>query len=1182
MRHLLLILLSVFFAVTFDDALAQTIAAEGMASFVNAKSSGEFIENKGQIVDQDGDVRADLLFSSNAGEMNIGFLKGGVSYQLCDVQATKNAMISNTDYSEAQSSVVTTNRVDIRWPGANPNCVVRGKGQSVTSYNYYNKHFPEGLTNVHGYAEVYYDNIYSNIDLKYYFVNESIKYDYIIQPGGNAADIVLEFSGANQIQLRDDGSLEIKTSLGTIQEDKPVAFQDGNEIEVKWVLQENRLTFVLGDYDKQKPVIIDPLVRLWGTFHGGSGSEDASDYAIDADGNIILVGYTTSTSGNYMFTSGAQQSTYGGGMYDGFIVKYTASGEKLWATYYGGSGWDGIQSCAIDASGNLYISGFTSSDDAGVIATPGSHQSVLGNDPSPYVDDAFLAKFNSDGQRLWGTYYGGDGSERGESCRLDAAGNIYLAGDTFSTGTNVIATSGAPDQSFNGVTDLFIAKFNSDGNRLWGTYFGANGQDEFVKMAMDLNGNLFIIGQTTSGTGSGLATSGAFQTMGGGSLTVFLAKLNSAGSKLWCTYFSGGFLVDEYCNSLCVDPAGNVIITGSVNGNSTVIPTPGAHQETFGGAEDAYLVKFSTTGQRLWGTYYGGTGTEVAQGCTADSQGNIYICGYSNSYEDNVISTPGAYQEDVHYQFNSPSQDAFMVKFTPEGSRLWGTYYGGNAGDSGDLVSVNEDGEVILFGISSSIFPQYVIASPGAEQTVPDQSAGAGECFIAKFCMGPDAPPINFSAEELNICYGESLEIIATGIGSLSWYDQPVGGNLLATGDTYITQALVDNLTIYVQDSTSCAVSERTVVNIIVHPELIANAGDVQHINCYGESTGSAIALAEGGLLPYQWSWIDLAIADSIATQLTAGVYNAVVTDAIGCTDMVSFEIVQPEEILSSIVQQQSTTCFDGNDASVEVSAAGGIGVLDIFWTETTNNAWLQSNLAAGEYHYTIMDENACAIEFSVVISEPDQIVINQNIQLCFGEVLNVGSNQYAEAGNYQDTLTSSLGCDSLVVTTLNIYPELITNQEITLCEGESLTVGNSVYVVGDTYSDILIASTGCDSLVNTQLNFIIPSGCADPLACDYDPLSTCGGTSCDYSCYGCTDASAYNYDIASTIDNGSCLYCTADFNQDGTIDILDINIFLDSFGCLNNCPTDLNGDNIITATDLVIMIGQFGVVCGE
>jgi hypothetical protein len=215
-----------------------------------------------------------------------------------------------------------------------------------------------------------------------------------------------------------------------------------------------------------------------------------------------MTGHTPSTSG--IATAGAHQTIYGGSSTDAFLVKFNSSGVIQWGTYYGGEGVDIGYSCATDASGNVYMAGDAQQQNlpASGISTIGAHQSAYGGGYS----DGFLVKFDSNGLRQWGTYYGGSLLDVSFSCATDASGNVYMSGETQSfTG---IATSGAHETTVN---DAFLVSFNSSGVRQSGTYYGG----VRAVCTTDAAGNVYITGYTQSN--SGIATAGAHQTANGNS-----------------------------------------------------------------------------------------------------------------------------------------------------------------------------------------------------------------------------------------------------------------------------------------------------------------------------------------------------------------------------------------------------------------------------------------------------------------------------------------------------------------------------------------------------------------------------------------------------------------------------------------------------------------------------------------
>lgn len=389
-------------------------------------------------------------------------------------------------------------------------------------------------------------------------------------------------------------------------------------------------------------------VRAWGTYYTGTGQvwpngeERGNSCITDAAGNVYMVGFTSSNSD--IATAGAHQTVYAGGPivfgtggYDAFLVKFNSSGVRQWATYYGGSQDDMGISCAVDASGNVYMIGSTSSTSG--IATAGAHETT--------INDGFLVKFNSNGVRQWGTYFEGNGN----ACTTDASGNIYIVGLTNST--SGIATAGAHQTVMSGSGDAFLVKFNSSGVMQWGTYYGGAGVDIGYSCAKDASGNVFLAGDTQQEfvpASSGMTTIGAHQSAyGGGYSDGFLVKFDSNGLRQWGTYYGGSLLDVSF--SCATDASGNVYMSGETQ-SPNGIATSGAHQTTVDGA---FLVCFNSSGVRQSGTYYGG----IKNVCTTDASGNVYMTGYTQS--NSGIATTGAHQA---VNGNSGYSDAFLVKFS--------------------------------------------------------------------------------------------------------------------------------------------------------------------------------------------------------------------------------------------------------------------------------------------------------------------------------------------------------------------------------------------------------------------------------------------------------------------------------------------------------------------------------------
>ncbi|MGE0636948.1 MAG: gliding motility-associated C-terminal domain-containing protein [Bacteroidia bacterium] len=351
--------------------------------------------------------------------------------------------------------------------------------------------------------------------------------------------------------------------------------------------------------------------------------------------------------------------------------------DRLWATYYGGSGVEFGLDCTTDFLGNVYITGFTSSTSS--IAYNG-FQNTFGGEY-----DAFLVKFDSLGNRLWATYYGGTSGEHSAYVTTDIDGNVYLAGTTNST--NGIASGGFQNTISSASGEAFLVKFDANGNRLWATYYGGINTEVASAVTTDIMGNVYLAGNTNS---TSEIASGGFQNALGGNNDAFLVKFDASGNRLWATYYGG--TGEEYGYGVATDLFGNVLLTGITLSTSAI--ASGGFQNTFGGMTDAFLVKFDTNGNRLWATYYGGEDEDSGYDIVTDISRNIYLVG--NTYSLSDIASNG-----FQNTFGGLT-DAFLVKFDSNGNRIWATYYGGEHIEEGLSATIDVFGNIYLGGDSYS------------------------------------------------------------------------------------------------------------------------------------------------------------------------------------------------------------------------------------------------------------------------------------------------------------------------------------------------------------------------------------------------------------------------------------------------------------------------------------------------
>jgi len=677
-----------------------------------------FEENKGQVRTTAGAVAPDVRYRLTQGNTQLFLLENGIAYQFSRTHYPEgyaelladashdNEKLAQLDAMREQVRLETF-RMDMLLDGASTNVRITTEGRSSDYTQYYN----HDALGVHSYTKVTYHDIYPGIDWVVYTTGKGMKYDFVVRPGVDPNMIRLRFEHHEELHVDADGDLIHGNRMGRFTEERPVSIQDGKEVPTSFVLEGNTLRFALDDYDPSRELTIDPDL-IWATYYGGSLGEEGYGCAVDASGNVYLSGHTKSTSG---IASGGHQNTYGGGDWDAYLVKFDGDGVRLWATYYGGAGFDVNGECAVDGSGNVYLNGRTSS--ASGIAAVGHQNSFSG------VYDAFLVKFDASGTRLWATYYGGSGYDSGTGCAVDGLGNVLLAGYTSSS-TGI--ASGGHQATLGGDSDAFLVKFSSSGVRLWGTYYGGSAEDEGFDCAADAEGNAYLSGETLSA--SGIAFSGHQNTSGGAS-DAFIVKFNPAGTRLWSTYYGGSEL--EGVGTCSTDAAGNVFLAGTTDSPTGI--SSGGYQNTYGGmgggagsfaTGDGFVVKFNSTGTRQWATYYGGPDDEYTLGCATDEAGNVYLRGQTGS--SSGIAFNG------HQMSYAGAGDFYLAKFSETGTRLWATYYGGSSvefiGGRGVATGANE--VVYLAGTTAS---STGIALNGHQNTNSEQSA-----FLARF--GLDSP----------------------------------------------------------------------------------------------------------------------------------------------------------------------------------------------------------------------------------------------------------------------------------------------------------------------------------------------------------------------------------------------------------------------------------------------------------
>ena len=402
---------------------------------------------------------------------------------------------------------------------------------------------------------------------------------------------------------------------------------------------------------------------IFSTFLGGTGDDTPAEIILDGGGDIFMVGSTTSS--NFPTTSAVFQPAYAGNQ-DAFLTELKPDGSALiYSTYIGGTGIDFGTVVSLDSGGNAYVAGSTQSTDFPVMNPLQSGNVGL--------YDAFITELSPTGGLEYSTYLGGSLSDYATGVGVDATGNVYVSGYTYSTN---FPTQDALQSALNGGSDLFVTKFTpGTGALLFSTYLGGSSIDRSSGMLLDANGDIYLTGDTQSPNFP--VTPTAYQTGLAGIDNAFVTQIAAGGSSLVFSTLIGGSQTDQ-ATALARDASGNVYITGFTQSSNFPLIDPFQNVLGISGAgncgstnlvnlpneicSDAFVVKFAPSGIPVYSSFLGGSGSDSGQGIAVDSSGAVYVVGETAS--PNFPATAGAYQ--WLYQGVDAGYNAFVTKISPQ------------------------------------------------------------------------------------------------------------------------------------------------------------------------------------------------------------------------------------------------------------------------------------------------------------------------------------------------------------------------------------------------------------------------------------------------------------------------------------------------------------------------------------
>ncbi|NDC40651.1 MAG: hypothetical protein EBZ77_03735, partial [Chitinophagia bacterium] len=398
---------------------------------------------------------------------------------------------------------------------------------------------------------------------------------------------------------------------------------------------------------------------------GSNGTEIASAFTLN--GNVV--GFTT-------------------GSYTGTL---TIDPYLSWATYYGGSNEDVITAVTTSSAGDIYACGYTYSTN--LTTTTGVLQATASTGGGT---EAFIVKYNSSGSLQFATYFGGTRNDAATAiCYDNSTSNLFVVGNTNSNGLQSSFSVNKPFFSTGTGDDMFLLKLNNTGTtRGYSTYIGGTSNDHATSVASD-GTNVIVGGFVSSGNTSSSPNISTDGTNLSGSQDGYLGKFSQSGTgtRVWSTYV-GGTGADEI-DGIVIDGSGNVTFTGQTS-SAGGIATSGASQAILGGTLDAFVMSYSSTGSRRWGTYFGGSGDDMGTGITMDGAGNYYITGNTASTDSIALGYAST------ASFGGGTQDGFVARLSSTGTIVWGTYIGGNSDDYATGITADIYGSVVVTGYTPS------------------------------------------------------------------------------------------------------------------------------------------------------------------------------------------------------------------------------------------------------------------------------------------------------------------------------------------------------------------------------------------------------------------------------------------------------------------------------------------------
>ncbi|MBK9254950.1 MAG: T9SS type A sorting domain-containing protein [Saprospiraceae bacterium] len=783
---------------------------------------------------------------------------------------------------------------------------------------------------------------------------------------------------------------------------------------------------------------------------GGLTAESGVALAQDEVGNIYdLTNFmgTVAVSNEITFTSS--------GSGDILIRKSTALGLLVWIKKIGGNRVDTGYDIVSDAAGNVYVAG-TYMDTLRI-----ADQIALIGDARP---GGFVLKLDTDGNLLWALRLESSVSAVVKSLTLDKTGDLIVAGNfegilDADQGDQFVPLSSA------GNADIFYAKYNTSGALIWAYKTGSTDIENLTQIITDTAGHIYITGEfrapLTIDVGSEPIT-----ILPSGLTDAFLIKFDGDGVAEWAKAIGGVGFDSGY--GIAVDPQNHILLTGryanTVNFNG--IENNPAAIRTSKGSWDGFVLKLTQEGEFVWVTSIGGTSNDQGRSITTNNNGIIYVSGM---FRDTVDFDNHSVNSEV--SASAGGDDIFYLILNQDGTYNDHFAIGGVANEQITDVMLKNNKELISTGAYGAIvnFDPF-----GGNISI--FSTGGLDAFLLNFsiCVNPYIKELII--EDADICWGDRgivriAEGYLNGATQWSWQRNNCDAITFASGD-FIDLRLIEDVSYFVKGSGGCITEENC---LRADFRVFTDTFNYQAVNlCEGES---------------------FQVGENVYT--IAGVYVDSLVSVTGCDSVMITEIATfpSYSFNESYSICQGDTVFIGTNiyttGGTYINAYQTVAGCDSIITSIVNvipvvidsqfiSICQGDTFTLGEEVYTesgiyivSTTSNQGCEDFLVTVLNVIPAQYTQTIALCEGDSLVVGSNIYKDAGTYTDNLGSVSGCDSIVTSIISVNPVFTMQQDITLCEGDSIQVGNVFYFSTGNYIDTLQTVSGCDSIIHTDIRVL-------------------------------------------------------------------------------------------------------------